>query len=152
MNSISFDPDAARLIGKGFRKASEAKLFVTPARFVCWVELDVSGAPVAVVNCHFISKPRSDPWRLEQWNINLRVLLEVVAELEARGFRAVVLGDINWAEYGVLAPLTEPHFREPNPTVDRIAHGSGVTVPKIRLGTNGGSNHQPIIATAHIKE
>lgn len=153
MNSISFDPKAVRLTNRDHRKASEAKFRVSPARFVCWVELDVKGFPVAVVNCHFISKPHSDPWRLEQWRNNRRVLREVHAELEARGFYVVVLGDVNVAKWDVLSPdLMEPRYREGGPTVDRVALGAGVTATGFHLGTNGGSNHQPIIGTAHFNE
>jgi endonuclease/exonuclease/phosphatase family metal-dependent hydrolase len=147
MNSISVNPDVATILDFKARKASAAKFGITPARFVCWVELDVSGVPVAVVNCHFISKPNSDPWRQAQWQNNLRVLLEVVAELEARGFRTVVLGDFNKATWDLIDGMVEPRF-EPL-TVDRIGVPSDVKATA-RLGTNGGSNHRPVIATLSI--
>lgn len=159
MNSISWDmgvfdldADPARP-GKRraplFRRASEDKLGVSPARFVTYALLrhKATGLRVAAINCHFISKPRSDPWRAEQWANNLRVLGNVIRDVTADGYVPLVGGDLNLAVWDLIPGLTEPRF-EPL-TVDRIGVPAGVKATA-RLGTNGGSNHQPVIATLSI--
>lgn len=152
MNSFSWDPDAVVLDGRPwFERASEGRAGVSPARFVCVLPARIVGTDVrmAVINCHFISKPNSDPWRTAQWNNNMRVLLEVIDKVTAQGRLPIVLGDFNKKAADLIPGLvdlpTDPL------TIDRIGVPASVK-GVVELGTKAGSDHQPVIAHLVIKE
>jgi len=149
MNSISWDRTfESAEIGRAYR-ASEPKAGVSPARFVTVQPLrhGTTGLKVAAINTHFVSLPNSDPWRATQWRNHLSILAEVIAEVRAKGYVPLVGCDINKARWDLIPGLMEPRF-EPL-TVDRIGVPADIKATA-RLGTRGGSNHQPVIAKLSI--
>lgn len=159
MNSISYRRDLFRLVSSGFERASEGRLNVAPARFVCWVVFEhiASGRRFVVINVHFtkVIADEHGAWRRQQWNRNLTVLRAVVARFRAQGLPVLVGGDLNRQVWDIVGEgLVEPRYVEPpkGPTVDRIAVSRDVTVLDSRLGPQNGSKHFSVIARLVIKE
>jgi endonuclease/exonuclease/phosphatase family metal-dependent hydrolase len=159
MNTMSWRRGTLRVLKAEFRKGSEARPNVSPARFVNWLVLEhiATGTRFAAVNCHFVSKAFSDPpepdaeWRKEQWHNNMRVLREVITELRTAGLPVLVGGDFNRAVWDLIGPsMVEPRYRDGRPTVDRVAVTTDIKVVSSRLGLRNGSDHQPVIAEVLI--
>ncbi|OLF13170.1 hypothetical protein BLA60_05770 [Actinophytocola xinjiangensis] len=145
---ISWRTPRFSLVGSGSVRTHGGEAGVTPARYVNWVILRITGTDTRfiVVNTHFISGAWSGhPERQARWNKHYEVLRDKVAQLrrDHPAMKVFVLGDMNRGRAMTLPSPVKyvPVIGASGVPIDHMYAPSTISHTKVSRLAKWGSDH-----------